>query len=229
MTTVFGQFLEFSIPTDDILDSLNFYRKLGFSELPVRDVRDYHYGVITDGRIAIGLHAGGIDEPALTFVKNDVASSLRHVVPDEDMLSFARLGTETFNEIGLRTPDGHLLIMMEARTFSQADLSEFLAPVTGHSVEISLGCRDIDHTTRYWTDAGFTASHYPEDGMAELLVPGLRLGIRTDLPPGKIALRCAPNDLEKTLELLDRDNVPAQQKSTYHQVMSPEGIHLQLV
>ena len=188
MTTVFGQFLEFSVPTDNIQDSLNFYRKLGFSELPVGDVRDYHYGVVTDGRIAIGLHAGGIDEPALTFVKNDVASSLRHVVPEEDTLSFTRLGTETFNEIGMHTPDGHMLIMVEARTFSQADLSALPAPVIGHSVEISLGCRDIDNAKNYWAGAGFTASHYPEEEMVELLVPGLRLGLRTGLPPGKTAL-----------------------------------------
>lgn len=221
MTTVFGQFLEFSVPTHDIQESLNFYHELGFSELPVGDVRDYHYGVVTDGRIAIGLHAGGIDEPALTFVKNDVASSLRDVAPDEDTLSFTRLGSETFNEIGLHTPDGHMLIMMEARTFSQADLSALPAPVTGHSVEISLGCRDLDNAMKYWAGAGFTASHYPEDEMVELLVPGLRLGLRTDLPPGKTALRFAPNDLEQTLLSLERSNVPVQRKPAYHQVMSP--------
>ena len=63
--TTFGKFLEFSVPTPDIQASLNFYCELGFCELSVRDVRDYHYGVVTDGRIAIGLHAGGLDQDSI--------------------------------------------------------------------------------------------------------------------------------------------------------------------
>jgi predicted lactoylglutathione lyase len=228
MTTVFGQFLELSVPTHDIQESLNFYHKLGFSELPVGDVRDYHYGVITDGRIAIGLHADGIDEPALTFVKYDVASSLHQVAPKEDTLSFTRLGTESFHEIGLYTPDEHMVIMIEARTFSQADLSVLPAPVTGYAVEISLGCRDIENAASYWTDAGFTANHNSEDEMVELLTPGLRLGLRTDLSPGQIALRFAPNELQQALDSLDGCNIQVQQKAAHYRVTSPEGIHLNL-
>jgi len=232
MTTAFGQFLEFSIPTPDIQESLNFYHKLGFSELPVGDIRDYHYGVITDGRIAIGLHAGGIDEPALSFVKSDVAASMPRVAPDEELLSFSRLGSETFHEIGVHTPDGHLLIMMEARTFSRAHLSELPTPVTGHSVEISLGCRDIDNSAHYWTDAGFTMNRpmvddTPDD-MIELLTPGLRLGLRTDLPGGRTALRFAPDNLDHALELLDQQNVPVHRAGECYRVTAPEGTHLNL-
>jgi catechol 2,3-dioxygenase-like lactoylglutathione lyase family enzyme len=232
MTTAFGQFLEFSVPTYDIQESLNFYHKLGFSELPVGDIRDYHYAVITDGRIAIGLHADGIDEPALSFVKSDVAASLRSVAPDEELLSFSRLGSETFHEIGVHTPDGHLLIMMEARTFSRAHLSELPTPATGHSVEISLGCRDIDSSAHYWTDAGFTmyrpmVDDSPGDTI-ELLTPGLRLGLRTDLPSGRTALRFAPDDLDHVLELLDQQNVPVHRAGKCHRVTAPEGTHLNL-
>jgi len=232
MTTVFGQFLEFSVPTPDIQESLNFYHKLGFSELPVGDIRDYHYGVITDGRITIGLHAGGIDEPALSFVKSDLAASLRRVAPDEEVLSFSRLGSETFHEIGLHTPDGHLLIMMEARTFSRAHLSELPMPVTGHCVEISLGCRYIDNSANYWTDAGFTMNRplvdeMPDD-MIELLTPGLLLGLRTDLPSGRMALRFTPDDLNHTLALLDQQNVPVHRVGECHRLTAPEGTHLNL-
>ena len=232
MTTAFGQFLEFSVPTPNIQESLNFYHKLGFSELPVGDIRDYHYGVITDGRIAIGLHAGGIDEPALSFVKSDVAASVWRVVPDEELLSFSRLGSETFHEIGVHTPDGHLLIMMEARTFSRAHLSELPTPVTGHSVEISLGCRDIDSSAHYWVDAGFTMNRpifddTPDDTI-ELLTPGLRLGLRTDLPSGRMALRFAPIDLDHALELFDQQNVPVRRAGECHRVTAPEGTHLNL-
>jgi catechol 2,3-dioxygenase-like lactoylglutathione lyase family enzyme len=236
-TTIFGQFLEFSVPTHDIQESLNFYHELGFTELSVGDIRNYHYGIVTDGRIAIGLHAGGIDEPALSFVKSDVASYLQQVTPNDEELSFSRLGTETFHEIGVHTPDGHLLIMMEARTFSRVRLSDLPTPVTGYSVEISLGCSDIDNAARYWTDAGFMAARerpeYAADAVVELLAPGLRLGLRTDLPPGRSVLCFAPDDLNQTLESLDQRNVPVRRiragHRQVHRMTAPEGTHLDLV
>jgi len=231
--TIFGRFLEFSIPTQDIRESLKFYRTLGFSELSVGDIRRYHYGAVTDSRIAIGLHAGGIEEPALSFVKTDVASYLQRVVPKNEKLFFSRLGDDMFHEIGVHTPDGHLLIMMEARTFSRVRLTDLPAPTTGPSLEISLGCRDIDDSTRYWTDAGFMANHDTVAGMnidcAELLSPGLRLGLRTDLPTGLAALRFAPDDPGRVVESLERHNMPVKKRYDYYRVTTPEGIYLDLV
>ena len=232
-TTAFGQFLEFSVPTSDIQESLNFYRALGFSEIPVGDIRNYHYGVVTDGRIAIGLHGGGVDEPALSFIKSDVAAYLQRVSPADEVLSFSHLGTGDFHEIGVHTPDGHLLIMMEARTFSPAQLSGLPTPITGHSIEISLGYRDIDDAMRYWTDAGFIATRdiagNRADNRVELLAPALRLGLQTNLPPGQTALRFAPEDLDQTLELLDRRNVPVRHMGDCHRVTAPENTYLDLI
>jgi len=236
-TTAFGRFFEFSVPTPDIQASLHFYGELGFAELPVGDIRDYHYGVVTDGRIAIGLHAGGIDEPALSFVHADVQSYLQHVAPRREALVFSRLGSETFHEIGVRTPDGQLLVMMEARTFSHAQLSALPAPITGYACEISLGCRDLDDAENYWTDAGFVSTGDPLDDASaatsrtfvELLAPGLRLGLRTDLAAGQMALRFVLNDLQPTLAALDRCNRPAQRSGNFHRVQAPEGTLLHLI
>lgn len=233
--TTFGQFLEFSVPTPDIQDSLNFYCALGFCELSVGDVRDYHYGVITDGRIAIGLHADGLDEPALSFVNPDVATYLRRVVPAGEKLVFSRLGDEMFHEIGVRTPDGQLLVMMEARTFSRTHLSDLPAPVTGRCVEIILGCGDIADAVNYWTDAGcvtnIDALEEPLTDRVEILAPGLRLGLRTTLPGGQMALRFAPDDLQQTLERLRQIGVPVRPTgdACSCRVTAPEGTHLDLV
>jgi len=232
-TTIFGQFLELSIPAHDIQESLNFYHVLGFSELPVGDIRNYHYGVVSDGRIAIGLHADRIEEPALSFVKSDLAESLAQITSAGGELFFSRLGGEDFHEIDVRTPDGHLLVILEARTFSQADLSELPLPITGHCVEISLGCHDLDNTTHYWTAAGFLANSLSAGPSAnhtiELLAPGLCLGLRTDLPSGRMALRFAPDNLEHVLEMLDRCNVPVRRMAEGYRVIAPEGTHLNLV
>ena len=234
MTAIaFGQFLEFSIPTHDVQESLNFYRELGFSELRVGDIRNYHYGVVSDGRIAIGLHAGGIEEPALSFVKSDVVAYFQRVTAKGGELFLSRLGSEDFHEIGMHTPDGHSLIIMEARTFSQAHLSELSLPIMGHCVEISLGCHDLDNETRYWTDAGFIANGSTDDDIPddtiELLTPGLRLGLRTDLPGGRTALRFAPDNFDHALERLERLHVPVRRVGEVYRVTAPEGTHLNLV
>ncbi len=233
MTTVFGQFLELSIPTDDIQESLNFYRKLGFSELSVNDIRTGHYGVVTDGRITIGLHGDGINEPALSFVKSDVASYLQHVRPDGEELSFSHLDTEHFHEIGVYTPDGHLLIIMEARTFSRANLSELPIPLTGRAVEISLGSHNISNAAIYWTDAGFLANGDAEDdtaaGKIELLAPGLQLGIYANLRAGQTALRFAPDDFTTTLDYFARTAIEVCRTNDGCYLTSPEGIRLYIV
>ncbi len=236
-TTAFGRFLEFSIPTADIQASLSFYRALGFAELPVGDIRNYHYGVVTDGRIAIGLHAAGLDEPALSFIHADVSSYLHRVAPGGEELHFARLGSETFHEIGVRTPTGHLLIMMEARTFSHAQLSALPAPIIGHSSEISLGCRDLDEAVTYWADAGFIVTDDPAGDTAgatardfvEVLAPELRLGLRTDLSPGRMGLRFSPHDLGTALATFDRGNIPVRRIGNIHRITAPEGTQLDLL
>lgn len=232
-TTTFGQFLEFSVPAKDVQESLSFYHKLGFSELSVGDIRNYHYGVVTDGHIAIGLHADGIEEPALTFVKSDVASYLQHVSPGGEELFFSRVGSEDFHEIGVHTPDGHLLIMIEARTFSQVRLSELPTPITGRSVEISLGCRDLDDAARYWTDAGFMANSDTENDVpgdrVEMLVAGLCLGLRTDRAAGKTALRFMPDDFGQVLDHFEKTAIAVTRTSDGCQVTAPEGTQLDIV
>ena len=41
-----GQFLEFSIYTPDILESLGFYKRLGFTEQQIGDIWSHKYAVV---------------------------------------------------------------------------------------------------------------------------------------------------------------------------------------
>ena len=59
-----GRFLEFSIHTPDILQSLGFYKLLGFQELEIGDVWSHKYAVVSDGELNIGLHDGKFEGPA---------------------------------------------------------------------------------------------------------------------------------------------------------------------
>ena len=55
MSTI-GRFLELSVQTPSILESLHFYKSLGFTELESNDIYSHKYTVISDGELNIGLH-----------------------------------------------------------------------------------------------------------------------------------------------------------------------------
>jgi hypothetical protein len=103
---VAGRFLELGLGAPDILESLHFYRTLGFTELAVGEVWPHKYAVVTDGRIFIGLHGQAVASPVITFVQ----PSLReHVLTLQDAgtrFEESRLGEDEFNLAVLRDPDG---------------------------------------------------------------------------------------------------------------------------
>jgi len=79
--TTIGRFLEFSVRTADILESLYFYKTLGFVELEIGDMWSHKYAVVSDGELNIGLHDREFDAPALTFVQQDLA---KHAISMSD-------------------------------------------------------------------------------------------------------------------------------------------------
>ena len=112
-----GRFLEFSVRTDDILESLSFYKLLGFSERETSDAWSHRYAVVSDGVLSIGLHEREFDSPALTFVKPDLAKRARKMTDRGFEFSHMQLGDEAFNELRFSDRDRHALMMLEARTF----------------------------------------------------------------------------------------------------------------
>ena len=63
-----GRFLEISIGTRVIRESLDFYESLGFVQAAVGETWTHPYAVVTDGHLFIGLHGREIASPSLTFV-----------------------------------------------------------------------------------------------------------------------------------------------------------------
>ena len=72
-----GRFLEFSVRTPDILQSLNFYKLLGFTELDIGDVWTHKYAVVSDGGIHIGLHDRDFDSPVSRLTASNSCSNRR--------------------------------------------------------------------------------------------------------------------------------------------------------
>jgi len=224
-----GHFLELSVPADDIQKSLSFYRELGFTELQVGDIRNYFYAVVTDGRIAIGLHGAGIDEATLTFVKPSLAEHIRDFEDTIVDLSFQQLGLEQFHEAGFYDFDGHRLMMMEARTFSRTYLDEFPVPLLGHSTEISLRCQSLEQSVTFWEEISFVVDDRPDDGSVNLMAPGITVGLRQALPWPEPVLRFRPENTEALLEVLKQKDIRSSPSEDGYLVTSPEGTRLLLV
>lgn len=144
-----GRFLEISVRTKDVPESLHFYKMLGFSELVTSDVRPHKYAVVSDGVLCIGLHDREFDSPAITFVQPDLARHARSMSDHGFDFSFMRLDEDVFNEIGVKDRDGHLITILEARTFHGEDENDNDS-LCGTWFELTLPVRDAMRSARFW-------------------------------------------------------------------------------
>ncbi len=152
-----GQFLEISITTKDIRASIEFYESLGFNQCVTSDVWPHPYGVLTDGRIHLGLHEYRFPSPAVTFVRPDIAKHAADFTALGIELAFAKLTEESFNEIGFRDPAGQMLTLLEARTFFANDRAPQQVSDCGWFAEFSIPATDFDSSKQFWERLGFVA------------------------------------------------------------------------
>lgn len=144
-----GRLLEFSVVTPNILDSLGFYKLLGFTELKTGDAYDHKYAVVSDGDINIGLFDREMTTPQLSFVQPDLARHARSMA--DHGFEFTRLALEEdqFNELELTDHDRNSLRLVEARTFFPS-AEEESPSVCGECFEVSLPVRDTMRAARFW-------------------------------------------------------------------------------
>lgn len=222
MMGAFGRFLELSVPAGDVQRSLGFYRALGFVELPTGEIRRWHYAVVTDGHIAIGLHGDGLGEPALTFVRPNLARQVSVLEEAGRTFECRRLAADEFNEAALRSPEGHLILMLEARTWSPADAGR--GCVLGRSTELSLACADVALERVFFEEAGFIARE-EDDGLVRLDAPGVTLGLRAapGAPVATLRFDSRPRDLSDRLAALGLRTTRAAGAQV---LTAPEGTRL---
>lgn len=144
-----GRFLEFSVRTPNIVESLSYYKLIGFTEREIGDVWSHKYAVVGDGILDIGLHDRVFDAPAVSFVQQDLARRARAMTDHGFDFSFMRLDEDVFNELGLADRDGHMVTMLEARTFTGSDEFDDDS-VLGTWFELSLPVRDAVRSARFW-------------------------------------------------------------------------------
>ncbi len=225
MTTL-GQFLEFSVPAPDPAASLDFYRRLGFSEIRVNDVRPTRYAAVTDGQIVIGLHGLGLEEPALTIVRTGLARNARSLIDRGIDLAFERLDDDQFHEIRLRSPDGHLLQLLEAPTFSVTD-DDYPAPVIGRCITLELGCDTPEATQLFFEQGGFLGARAAEGDSLVLATPGLLLTLLPFRGASGPAMRFEPAGAWQAV--LDEGGLHARRSGSAWLLTAPEGTLLRLI
>jgi catechol 2,3-dioxygenase-like lactoylglutathione lyase family enzyme len=152
-----GQFHEISISTTDIRASVEFYERLGFTQCRTGDTWPHPYGVLTDGRVFLGLHEYRFPSPSITCVRADIARHAPDYTARGISLAFAKTADDCFNEIGFRDPSGQMITILEARTYFPTDRPRGKLSNCGYFLEFSFPCTDFDAVARFWEGLGYVA------------------------------------------------------------------------
>ncbi len=181
-----GRFHEISVHAPDLLASLAFYERLGFSQVTTGEAWPYPYGVVTDGRLAIGLHGRELAQsPLLAFVLPDLFGHLEALEHQGVEILERRLGDDVFNEASFKA-SGQMIRLLEARTYSPAQRAPGETSELGWFEEYVLPVADIKQAERLWERLGFMPAEegdepYPHIGLTSdsLNVALLRTGLFT--------------------------------------------------
>ena len=223
-----GRFLEFSVRTPDILESLHFYKTLGFVELETNDMWSHKYAVISDGELNIGLHDRVFDAPALTFVQQDIAKHARSMADHGFEFSFMQLDEDAFNELGFPDRDGHMVSMLEARTFHRGEDEEKNSEC-GSWFELTLPVQDALRAAQFWAPIAPTLLEMREEPTthmrfeAEGVPLGLSESIAVEAP--SLCFRCP--DKHGLMGLLEQNGLTFEKfpgfEGAFVAIKAPEG------
>lgn len=172
-----GRFLEISLYTPEIRESLAFYESLGFVQARVGEVFKHPYAVVTDGRLFLGLHGQPVASPALTFVMPRLMHGIEQLeqlgIEFEDL----KLGDEVFNRASFRDPSGQCVNVVEARTFSPPQFDTQPATTCGYFTEFGLPAREQGPMRIFWEALGFVAWDEEPEPFARMAITSDHLNL----------------------------------------------------
>jgi len=170
---VLGKFHEISIETRDIAESVAYYERLGFSQCGTTDTWPHPYGVMTDGRLYIGLHQFKFPSPTITYVHPGVAQHA-HVIEKLGIeVAWKRVGDDAFNEFGFLDPSGQPVRVQEAPTHFASEQDPGGSSLCGDFAEYSLPSAEFPPMRAFWEPLGFVA-------LEETETPYLRMSMTSD-------------------------------------------------
>jgi hypothetical protein len=226
-----GRFLEFSVHAPDILESLHFYKMLGFTELESADVYTHKYAVVSDGELNIGLHDFEFEAPAVTYVQPDLAKHARSMADHGFDFTFTHLNEDVFNSLGFRDRDGNAVRMVEARTFHMVEEAENDSHC-GNWFELTLPVRDTMRAAQFWAPIAPAMLQVREEPTVHMRfdATGVALGLSESiaLKAPSLCFRCP--DREALLALLEQHGFDYEKfpgfEGAFASLRSPEGTTL---
>ena len=233
-----GRFLEISVHAPNVLESLEFYQKLGFSQAEVGEAWSHPYAVVTDGRLFIGLHQYEFDSPSLTFVKPDL---WRHIEAFEALgieFAFRKLGNDVFNEAGFHDPDRLMVTLLEARTFSPPTREPGDTSWCGYFSEIGIPARDPDRSKAFWEQLGFVATDEQQEPFRHMSLTSdfLDLGLYATRELRKPVLTFVDAEMPSRVSHIEKTGVERSSRlpavfdpERVAMLMAPEGTSLLLM
>lgn len=226
--SVLGRFLEFSVRTPQILESLHFYKTLGFAELEIGDMITHKYAVVSDGELNIGLHDHEFDAPSITFVQPDLAKHARSMTDHGFDFKFMQLGEDAFNQIGFPDRDGHMVTMLEARTFNVSEDAENDS-ACGSWFELTLPVREALRAAQFWAPIAPTLLEMREEPTTHMRFEanGVPLGLSESIALNGPSLCFKCHDRHGLMGLLEQRDMDFEKfpgfEGAFVAIRAPEG------
>jgi hypothetical protein len=204
-----GRFLEVSVQAPDVAASIAFYESLGFVQAATGDTWPHPYGVVTDGRLSIGLHQHRFPAPALTWVMPGLARHAPTLAALDIEFEFARLDEASFNELGFLDPSGQMIAVIEARTFSPPQVSPVHTTQLGYFEEFAIPTADLETAGAFWDRLGFVAFELVRQPFGKVVVAGRDVNVGLyDLDLRSPVLTFSAPDMGKRIALLRELGLP---------------------
>jgi len=207
-----GTFHELSLAVHDVPAAVEFFERLGFTQASTGDTYAHPYGVLTDGRLFIGVHGRRSTTPTLTFVRPNLERSVSQFTDAGIQLTVCRTGEAVFNEVAFADPAGQAIAVLEARTYSPVDRSARETSLCGEFTEVSLPTADFEAARAFWEPLGFVAATEEEAPFVHLPLTSDYLDVsfhRPRVSEVPLAVFQAP-DMERRLATLRAGGVACQ-------------------
>lgn len=233
MSAKVGTWLEYSARTKDLVESLAFYKSLGFTELETGDSWTHGYAVVTDGDVSIGLHDREFEAPAVTFIHREVAAHARAMTDHGYDLNIARLDGDVFNEVSFADTEGNNVSVIEARTFSRAPEPPGDS-LCGRFFELTLPSRDAVLAARFWAPLAPAVIDLRQEPTTHMRFDagGLPLALSESIALDRPALCFKCHDREAIERIVETGGLRAEAfpgfEGAFLVIEAPEGTRLYL-
>lgn len=227
-----GQFLEISVHSPQVLETLQWFERLGFTQLRANDAWQHAYGIATDGRCFIGVHEYEFPSPSLTFVAPELRKRVEPLEAAGAEFEFLKLADTEFHELGFFAPDEQMVCLIEARTFSPPAADSIADSLLGYFQELRLPVEDEESALAQWLRYGLI-EHESETVLRKAVAvccTGLNIALSEARNIRKPTLVFQSNDLgELETALANRDMEFRRRSGEELQINGPGGIVLLVV